>query len=72
MSDKTKFELEFAVNCSPNVLYERLSTADGLSEWFADDVRINKGIFTFLWDGSGQDAEVVKETKGVEIKKGTL
>ena len=68
MSDKTKFELEFAVNCSPNVLYERLSTADGLSEWFADDVRINKGIFTFLWDGSGQDAEVVKETKGKVVR----
>jgi uncharacterized protein YndB with AHSA1/START domain len=68
MSDKTKFELEFTVNCSPNVLYERLSTPDGLSEWFADDVRINKGIFTFFWEGSGQEAKIVKETKGKLIQ----
>ena len=68
MSDKTKFELEFTVNCSPNVLYERLSSADGLSEWFADDVRINKGRFTFFWEGSGQEAKIVKETKGKLIQ----
>ena len=68
MSDKIKFELEFAVNCSPNVLYERLSTADGLSEWFADDVRINKGIFTFFWEGSGQEAKVLRENKGKLVR----
>ena len=68
MPDKEKFELEITINCSPPVLYERLSTADGLSEWFADDVNIKKGIFTFVWEGSPQDAEVVKESKGKMIR----
>jgi uncharacterized protein YndB with AHSA1/START domain len=56
MTDKIKIELEYVINCSPRVLYNRLSTASGLSEWFADDVRIKGKQFTFLWEGSSQAA----------------
>jgi len=43
-----------------NILYNRLSTSSGLSEWFADDVIINDKIFTFFWDGSNQKAKLLK------------
>ncbi len=56
---KTKFELEYTINTSPKVLFSRLSSAGGLSEWFADDVRINGKTFTFVWEGAEQDAEMV-------------
>ena len=60
MSDLTKYTLEFPMNSSVNILYKRLSTASGLAEWFADDVVIKDKVFTFFWDGSEQDAKLLK------------
>ena len=60
MSDLTKYTLEFPINSSVNILYKRLSTPSGLSEWFADDVTIKDKIFTFFWDGSEQEAKLLK------------
>ncbi len=56
MTDKIKIQLEFIINCSPKVLYNRLSTASGLTEWFAEDVRVRGKKFTFIWGNSEQDA----------------
>lgn len=58
MTSKVKINLEYIVNCSPKVLYNRLSTASGLTEWFADDVRVRGKRYTFIWDGSEQTAEM--------------
>ncbi|MBI5219290.1 MAG: SRPBCC domain-containing protein [Bacteroidia bacterium] len=59
MFQKTKYTLEYTFNTSPKVLFERLSTPSGLAEWFADDVNIKNNIFTFIWDGSQQEAELL-------------
>jgi uncharacterized protein YndB with AHSA1/START domain len=69
MTDKTKIQLEYVLNCSPKVLYNWLSTASGLSEWFADDVKVKGKIFTFIWEGSEQRAEMIlhKENKLVRF-----
>ncbi len=58
MTDKIKIQLEYVINCSPKVLYNRLSSASGLSEWFADDVRVQGKRFTFVWDSTEQIAEM--------------
>ncbi len=58
MTDKIKIQLEYIVNCSPKVLYNRLSTASGLTEWFAEDVRVRGKKFTFIWEGAEQTAEM--------------
>lgn len=58
MSDKIKIQLEYVINCSPKVLYNRLSTASGLTEWFAEDVRVRGKKYTFIWEGSEQTAEM--------------
>ena len=60
MSHLTKYTLEFPINSSVNILFNRLSSSSGLSEWFADDVIINDKIFTFFWDGSEQEAKLLK------------
>ncbi|MDD4755523.1 MAG: START-like domain-containing protein [Prolixibacteraceae bacterium] len=58
MAEKVKVQLEYVINCSPKVLYNRLSTASGLAEWFAEDVRVKGKKFTFSWEGSEQVAEM--------------
>ena len=60
MSHLAKYTLEFPINSSVNILYSRLSTTGGLSEWFADDIMIKDKIFTFFWDGSNQKAKLLK------------
>lgn len=57
MSEKIKIQLEYLINCSPKVLFNRLSTASGLTEWFADDVRVKGNLFTFVWGDSEERAE---------------
>ncbi len=60
MALKSKVQLEFLIKCSPAVLYNRLSTASGLAEWFADDVHVKGKKFTFIWEGSEQVAEMTQ------------
>jgi uncharacterized protein YndB with AHSA1/START domain len=61
--EKKKFELEYTMNTSPKVLYNRLSTPSGLAEWFADDVNLQGNLFTFIWDGSEQEAELLQKKR---------
>jgi uncharacterized protein YndB with AHSA1/START domain len=55
-----KYELEFVVKSSADLLFEFLYTSSGLSEWFCDDVNIRNGIYTFVWDGQLQQARLLK------------
>lgn len=55
-----KFEMEFVVHASAEMLYEFLSTPSGLSEWFCDDLNIRNGIYTFIWDDQLQQARLLK------------
>ena len=60
--------MEFEVNSSTSVLFNMISTPSGLSEWFADDVNIKDDLFTFIWDGSVQQAKLVSRKKGESVK----
>ena len=56
---KEKIELEFAVRSAPGILYNRLVTPGGLAEWFADNVKLNDEIYTFVWEGVEEDAKML-------------
>src|SRR6476660_3572671 len=60
MSKKQQFTLEFPVRCSPQILYEFLSTPAGLQEWFADKVDERDNVFSFSWNGTIDRAEVLE------------
>ena len=60
MPELIKYSLEFPINSSVSILYKRLSTASGLAEWFADDVIVKNKIYTFFWEGSEQEAKLLK------------
>ena len=64
-----KYELEYPIHSSINILFDRLSTLSGLSEWFADDVNVNReGIYTFTWEGSEQQATLVSKKKNNHVR----
>ena len=67
IENKEMIELEYLINTTPGILFNRLSTPSGLSEWFAEDVSVKGNIFTFRWSNSEQLAEQTlrKENKMV-------
>ena len=65
---KQKIVLEYSINSSPRVLYTRLSTPGGLAEWFADDVNLKGNMFSFIWEGSEQKAEVIQKKENKFIR----
>ncbi len=43
-------------------------TPSGLSEWMADDVNVKEDIFTFIWDGSEEQARLISKKRNEFIK----
>ncbi|HLF53525.1 START-like domain-containing protein [Flavobacterium sp.] len=66
--DKIKYELEFPLNSSPQLLFQYISTPSGLSEWFADNVNSRGEFFTFIWDGSEEKARLSSKKTGEKVK----
>jgi len=68
MSKKIKFEIEFVIQSSPQMLYQYISTPSGLSEWFADDVNSRGESFRFIWDGAEEVALLLKKKSDEFVK----
>lgn len=70
MSTKVKFEIEFPIQASPQLLYNYISTPSGLSEWFADNVNSRGELFSFIWDDSEEQAKLItkKSTERIKFK----
>ena len=68
MSDKIKFEIEFPIHASPQMLYQYFGSASGLSEWFADNVNSRGELFTFIWDGAEEQAKLVTKKRDVKLR----
>jgi uncharacterized protein YndB with AHSA1/START domain len=67
---RLKFELEYTLNCSPKVLFSRLSTPEGLGEWFAEQVNVDGDLFSFFWNNTETKARLsaLKENKLVRFE----
>ena len=59
MAKRIKYNLEFPIRCSPNILFEFLSTPSGLGEWFAESVKQKDNVSVFHWKGSDEIAEMI-------------
>jgi len=68
MDDKIKFDIEFPIHASPQLLYQYISTPSGLSEWFSDNVNSRGELFTFIWDDSEEQAKLLSKKSGERIK----
>lgn len=68
MDDKVKFDIEFPIQASPQLLYQYISTPSGLSEWFSDNVNSRGELFTFIWDDSEEQAKLLNKKSGERVK----
>lgn len=57
---KVKFQLEYLIkSASLKMLWQTISTANGLEEWFADKITVKDKEFTFTWGDSEQTADLI-------------
>ena len=68
MESKVKFEIEYPIHASPSMLYQYVSSASSLSEWFADNVNSRGIIFSFFWDGTEEKAELLSSKSNSYVK----
>ncbi|MFY0626857.1 MAG: ATPase [Reichenbachiella sp.] len=66
---KFKFVGEYEFRASKKMLYNYLSTASGLAQWFADDVNIrdDKNL-SIIWDGEENIAKMVSHRTNSQIR----
>lgn len=68
MQQKIRYELEFPLNSSPQLLYQYISTPSGLQEWFADNVNSRGEFFTFIWNDTEEKARLASKKTGEKVK----
>lgn len=68
MMPKVKYELEFPIHSSPQLLYQYIITPSGLSEWFSDNVNSRGEYYTFIWNDSEENAKLVSKKTGEKVK----
>ncbi len=68
MQQKIRYELEFPLNSSPQLLYQYISTPSGLQEWFADNVNSRGEFFTFIWNHTEERARLSSKKTGEKVK----
>jgi hypothetical protein len=45
-----------------------MATPSGMSEWFADNVNSRGELYTFIWDGSEEQAKLVNKKNNERIR----
>jgi len=65
---KTKFDREYPINASPQLLFQYISTPSGLTEWFADNVNSRGEVYTFIWGDSEEKAKLATKKNDERIK----
>ncbi|MFK7783626.1 MAG: START-like domain-containing protein [Crocinitomicaceae bacterium] len=68
MEEREKYEMDFLLKTSIKSLDNMVSTPSGLSEWFADDVNIKGDVYTFIWDGSEEEARLITKKNNAKVR----
>lgn len=69
--EKFKFIAEYELRASPKVLFPYISTASGLSQWFASRVNVMPNhVYDFYWDNESHLARQVsiRQNKSVRFE----
>jgi uncharacterized protein YndB with AHSA1/START domain len=66
---KDQFVADYQLNASKKIVFSYLSTASGLEDWFADEVRINEDKnYIFYFDGQDHYARLVVVKANLHVR----
>ena len=67
---RVKIDMEFICRASPAILYTFLTTPACLVRWFCDEVDIQDDVYTFTWDGSDEEADMIDDIEDERVRFG--
>jgi len=65
---REKIEMEFIFRASPAILYTFLTTPACIVRWFCDEVDIQDDVFTFVWEGSEEKADMADDIEEERVR----
>lgn len=65
---RAQFNLEFIFKASPAILYRFITDPACLIRWFCDKCDINSEVYTFEWEGSQENAEMIDDIEEERIR----
>jgi len=65
---RVSFTTEFLFRASPTILYRFITTPSCLIRWFCDEVDITGEIYTFVWDGAEEIAEMIDDIEDERVR----
>lgn len=66
---KDQFVADYQLNASKKIVFNYLSTASGLEDWFADEVKINEDKnYIFYFDGQDHYARLVVVKANLHVR----
>ncbi len=65
---RVSFDMEFIFKASPSILYKFLTNNDCLVRWFCDGCDLTGEMYTFEWEGSEEQAELVDDIEEERIR----
>jgi uncharacterized protein YndB with AHSA1/START domain len=65
---RAKVDMEFIFRASPTLLYQFITTPACIIRWFCDEVEINEDLYSFVWNGNIEDAEMVDDFEDEKVR----
>lgn len=65
---RVAIEMEFLFRASPTILYKFLTDASCLIRWFCDEVDIEKGVYSYVWEGSEEVAKLIDDIEDERLR----
>ncbi len=66
--ERVSFTLEFLFRASPTILYKFFTAPDAIIRWFCDEADAENDVYTFVWDGAEEVAELVDDIEEERIR----
>jgi len=65
---RVKIQCDYQIKSSKGVLFQFLTTAEGLAQWFAEHVDITGPDYSFFWNGSEEEAKLLEMEEDVYVR----
>lgn len=66
--ERVQVKVEFLFRSSQPIVYQFLTTPSCLVRWFCDQVDITGKTYTFSWEGSEEEAELVEDVENERLR----
>lgn len=65
---RVQINLEFIFRASPTILYRFMTSPSTLIRWFCDEVDITADVYTFVWEGSEEVANLIDDIEDERLR----